>query len=80
MVPMPPLAMAPNRMPKLIYVFRVDITQGEFNSRGAHDHEIERVELLPLEDAARMMVVGKIYVSVPVAVIGTYLLSRQIDA
>jgi len=78
MVPMPPLAISPNRMPKLAYVFRVDLTQKEFDGRGDHDNEIEKVELVPLHEVARMITTGRIYVSVPVAVIGTYLISRQL--
>jgi 8-oxo-dGTP pyrophosphatase MutT (NUDIX family) len=77
MVPMPPLAISPNRMPKLAYVFRVGLTQQEFDNRGAHDGEIEKVELVQLEEAARMITSGRIYVSVPVAVIGTYLMLRR---
>ena len=77
MVPMPPLAMSPNRMPKLIYVFRVDLAQHEYDGRGAHDGEIEKVELLRFDEAARMIATGRIYVSVPVAIIGTYLMLRK---
>jgi len=76
LVAMPPLAVSPNRMPKLVYVFQVDLTQPEFDARGPHDDEIEKVELVPLDEAVRMIAMGKIYVAVPVAIIGTYLLSR----
>lgn len=77
MIPMPPLAMAPNRMPKLIYVFRVDLLQQEYDRRGKHDTEIEKVELVSFDEAVRMIATGRIYVSVPVAIIGTYLLQRK---
>ena len=73
---MPPLAVSPNRMPKLVYVFQVDLTREEFDNRGSHDDEIEKVELVPLAEAVRMIATGKIYVAVPVAIIGTYLLSK----
>ena len=73
---MPPLAVSPNRMPKLVYVFQVDLTRQEFDNRGPHDDEIEKVELVPLEEAVRMIATGRIYVAVPIAIIGTYLLSR----
>lgn len=76
LVAMPPLAVSPNRMPKLVYVFQVDLAQREFDARGPHDDEIEKVELVALDEAARMIEMGKIYVAVPVAIIGTYLLSR----
>lgn len=77
MVPMPPLAMSPNRMPKLCYVFRVDLARDEYDRRGAHDAEIEKVELIRFDAAVRMIATGRIYVSVPVAVIGTHLLLRN---
>jgi ADP-ribose pyrophosphatase len=77
LVPMPPIAVSPNRMPKLVYVFRVDLTQQEFDNRAAHDGEIESVELVPLDRAAGMIATGKIYVALPAAVIGAYLFSRR---
>lgn len=77
MIPMAPLATSPNRMPKLCYVFRVDLDQGEYDHRGVHDAEIEKVELIEFESAVRMIAAGRIYVSVPVAVIGTYLMLRK---
>ena len=77
-VPMTPLATSPNRMPTLAYVFRVDLTRREFDERGAHDGEIDSVELVSLKDAVRLMTSGGIYVAVPIAVIGMYLLSRQL--
>ena len=80
LVPMPPLAASPNRMPVLVYTFRVDLTQAEFDRRGAHDDEIERVELIALDEAARMIARGAIYVAIPVAMIGTYLLTRNLEA
>jgi 8-oxo-dGTP pyrophosphatase MutT (NUDIX family) len=76
LIAMPPLAVSPNRMPKLVYVFQVDLTQEEFDNRGSHDNEIEKVELVPLAEAVGMIATGKIYVAVPVAIIGTYLLSK----
>jgi len=76
LIAMPPLAVSPNRMPKLVYVFQVDLTQDEFDHRGSHDNEIEKVELVPLAQAVHLIATGKIYVAVPVAIIGTYLLSK----
>ena len=80
LVPMPPLAASPNRMPVLVYAFRVDLTQAEFDRRGPHDEEIERVELIALDEVARMIARGAIYVAIPVAMIGTYLLTRNLEA
>jgi len=76
LIPMPPLSAMPNRIPNLLYVFRVDLTQDEFNQRGAHDDEVDDVELVPLDEAVRRIASGRIYVTAPVAIIGTYLLTR----
>ena len=78
-IPMPPLAVAPNRVPKLIYVFRVDLSQQEYEERLPHDHEIESVECVSFMEAVNMISKGEIYVTVPVAVIGTFLLSKQFN-
>ena len=80
LMPMPPLAASPNRMPGLVYAFRVDLAQEEFDRRGPHDEEIERVELFALDEATRMIARGAIYVAIPVAMIGTYLLTRNLEA
>jgi 8-oxo-dGTP pyrophosphatase MutT (NUDIX family) len=76
LVPMPPLAGSPNRIPFLLYVFRVDLTRDEFERRGPHDDEVESVELVPLDEVVRRINRGAIYVAVPIAVISTYLLNR----
>jgi hypothetical protein len=64
-------------MPRLVYVFRVDLSRREFEQRGPHDQEIDSVELVPFAEAVRLMTTGGIYVAGIVAIVGTYLLSRQ---
>lgn len=76
-VPMPPISVSSTRLPKLSYVFRVDLSEREFNERQPHDEEIHCVERIAIKDIARMMMTGKIYVSVPLAVLGIFLLSLQ---
>ena len=78
-IPMPPLAVAPNRVPKLIYVFRVNLCQQEYEERLPPDHEIESVECFSFLKVKNMISKGEIYVTVPVAVIGTFLLSKQFN-
>jgi len=80
LVPMPPLAASPNRMPVLLYAFRVDLAQEEFDRRGQHDEEIQSVELIALDEAVRMIASGAIYVAIPVAMIGIYLLTRNMES
>jgi 8-oxo-dGTP pyrophosphatase MutT (NUDIX family) len=77
LIPMPPLAVSPNRMPGLVYAFRVELTQEEFDRRGPHDDEVASVELIALDEVVRMIARGAIYVAIPVAMIGTYLLTRN---
>lgn len=77
LIPMPPLAMSPNRMPKLVYVFRIDLKRHEFEQRRTHDNEIESVELVPVQEAVRLMTTGGIYVAGIIAIISMYLLSRK---
>jgi ADP-ribose pyrophosphatase len=77
-VPMAPLALSPNRTPKLIYIFRVDVQQQEFDQRGDFDSEIEAIELISMREAAESVVSGRIYISIPVAIIGMYLLERSL--
>ena len=77
LIPMPPLAMSPNRMPRLVYVFRIDLSRREFEQHLPHDHEIDSVELVPFTEAVQLMTTGGIYVAGIVAIISTYLLSRK---
>ena len=77
LIPMPPLATSPNRMPKLVYVFRVDLKRREFEQRRPHDNEIESVDLVPVKEAVRLMTTGGIYVAGIIAIISMYLLSRK---
>jgi 8-oxo-dGTP pyrophosphatase MutT (NUDIX family) len=76
LVPMTPLAVLPNRIPHLVYVFRVELTQEEFDRRSGHDDEIAAIELVPLVEVAQRVAVGSIYVALPVAIMLTYLLTR----
>jgi len=77
MVPMPPLATSPNRMPKLVYVFRVDLTRKEFDQRMPHDNEIDSVELVQITEAIQLMTTGGIYVAPVIAIISMYLFSTR---
>ncbi|MGE3538416.1 MAG: NUDIX hydrolase [Candidatus Tectimicrobiota bacterium] len=74
-IPMPPLSLSPGRTPKLAYVFRVELTQQEYDVRNPHDDEVTDVACVSLPEVARMITDGSIYVSVPVAVIGMYLVA-----
>lgn len=73
---MPPMSTSPNRMPNLVYVFRVDLTRKEFAQRKPHDEEVESVHCVPLDEVRRLVTEGGLYVALPVAVIASYLFSR----
>jgi 8-oxo-dGTP pyrophosphatase MutT (NUDIX family) len=76
-IAMPPIAISPNRAPMLSYVFRVNVLGQEFAQRGAHDGEIQSVVRVAISDVPGMMERGEIYVAVPLAIIGTFLLMRD---
>jgi 8-oxo-dGTP pyrophosphatase MutT (NUDIX family) len=78
MIAMPPIATSPNRMPKLVYVFRVDLTQNEFEQRMPHDNEIDSVELVQITEAIQLMTTGGIYVAPVIAIISMYLFSTRL--
>ncbi|MBI3919617.1 MAG: NUDIX hydrolase [Betaproteobacteria bacterium] len=73
---MAPMSTSPNRVPKLVYVFRVDLSLQEFERRKPHDSEVESVHCVPLTQVVELITEGGIYVALPVAVIASYLLSR----
>lgn len=75
-VPMPPLAHSPGRTPKLVFVFRIDLDQREYDERKNHDDEVSAVERFNYRDMVRAIGDGSVYVSTPVAVIGRYLMSE----
>lgn len=77
-IPMPPIAVSSARMPRLSYIFRVDVSEHEYARRRPHDDEVHSVERIPIDDLAGMMMRGEIYVSVPLAVLGLFLVSRNV--
>ena len=76
-VAMPPIAVSSTRMPKLSYVFRVNVSEQEFAKRLPHDDEIHSVSRVAILDLPGMMARGEIYVSVPLAILGVFLVSRR---
>jgi len=72
-IPMPPLSVSPNRNPNLIYVFRVHLSEKEYEKRLPHDEEVEGIVSLGIDDVKKKICSGEIYVTTPVAVISSYL-------
>jgi 8-oxo-dGTP pyrophosphatase MutT (NUDIX family) len=73
---MAPIAPSPNRMPNLIYVFRVALSREEFDRRKPHDNEVESVHCLSFQEVMRLVTDGSLYVALPIAVIASYLFAR----
>lgn len=76
---LPPISNSPNRNPNLVNIYGVSLSQAEYDSRGKHDDEIESVECYGFNEIKEMLISGQIYVGVPVAVIGRYLLQKGIN-
>ena len=77
-IPEAPFSVSPNRVPTLIHIFQITLTQAEYDSRRSHDDEIVNVVCYRFEEMKKMLVQGKIYISVPAAIIGRYLLKECI--
>lgn len=75
-ISMAPISVSSTRNPNLSYIFKVDISEEEYFNRQPHDHEIFSVERFPIKDLAKKMTSGEIYVSLTLAVLGIFLVSR----
>jgi 8-oxo-dGTP pyrophosphatase MutT (NUDIX family) len=75
-VPDLPISEMPGRIPVLLSVFRIDVSQEEFDSRLCHDNEIVSVEAISFTEAARRIIEGEMYLSSPVAIISRLLLKN----
>ena len=74
---LPPISNSPNRNPTLIYIYKVDILKQEYENRKLNedDNEISSIECLGFNDIQEMILQGKLYVSVPLAVVSRFLLN-----
>lgn len=73
---MTPISVSSTRSPNLSYIFKVDISEKEYVNRQPHDNEIYSVERFAINDLAKKMASGEIYVSLTLAVLGIFLASR----
>ena len=76
LISMAPISVSSTRNPNLSYIFKVDISEKEYVNRQPHDDEIYSVERLAINDLAKKMASGEIYVSLTLAVLGIFLASR----
>lgn len=63
------LAVMPNRMKEIAYVFRADLDEDVWQTRREHDDEIDDVARWPIESLADRISHGELTVSLPMAVI-----------
>ena len=75
-MPMAPISVSSTRNPNLSYIFKVDISEREYINRQPHDDEIYSVERFAINDIAKKMASGEIYVSLTLGVLGIFLVSR----
>ena len=76
LISMAPISVSSTRNPNLSYIFKVDISEKEYVNRQPHDDEIYSVERFAINDIAKKMASGEIYVSLTLAVLGIFLASR----
>jgi 8-oxo-dGTP pyrophosphatase MutT (NUDIX family) len=76
LMPLIPLSNSPNRNPCLIHIFQLELTKEEYDQRDGHDHEIDDVAMFDLDDIRKMILGGQIFVGVPLAILGRFLLER----
>jgi ADP-ribose pyrophosphatase len=76
--PLPPISVSPNRNPNLIFPFKVDISQDEFQDRKDHDNEVVEVLSMSFNQVVRLINSGEIYVALPIAVILRFLAQKEL--
>ena len=66
---LPRLSIAPDRMPAWPHLFQVELTDAEYESRGAFDAEIEEVCRLSPEQLQAAVLAGRILACLPLALL-----------
>ncbi|MGO9117099.1 MAG: NUDIX hydrolase [Desulfomonilaceae bacterium] len=65
------------RIPCLIHTFQIELSASEYDARGEHDDEVTRVELLSISEVANKMVLGEIYLCLPLALLARFMLETD---
>ena len=73
------MAVASSRYPVLPYLFEIHLSEREFCARRPHDAEIVGVECFRYTELKNKIACGEIYVSLPVAVLASFLFRREIN-
>jgi len=72
---LPPIAISPNRYPVLPWIYQINVSQNEFDTREQHDDEITSVECLKYEEVKSEILNGGIYISLVIAIVSRFLFS-----
>ena len=73
---LPSIAISPNRYPVLPWIYQVDLSKQEFDTRDPHDDEIVSVERFTFKEVKEKIIQGEIYVSLPLAIVSRFLFSE----
>ena len=73
---LPSIAISPNRYPVLPWIYQIDLSKQEFDTRDQHDNEVVSVECFTFEEIKEKIIQGEIYVSLPLAIISRFLFSQ----
>ncbi|MEL0119677.1 MAG: NUDIX hydrolase [Opitutae bacterium] len=76
LIPISRVLVSPTRLPVSPEIFKVDIPYSLYERRVQHDSEIEETRLILFDDVKEMMLDGRIVVSMPLAILGRYFLSK----
>ena len=73
---LPPIVICPNRYPVLPWIYQIDLSKQEFDTRDPHDDEIVSVECFTFKEVKEKIIQGEIYVSLPMAILSRFFFSE----
>ena len=80
LLPLDTLVVSPNRLPMFPSIYQVDLSHQEFETRSAHDNEVESVGCFSLDKVQEMILSGEIITSITLAILGRFLLGQQLKS
>ena len=80
LLPLDTLVLSPNRLPMFPLIYQVDLSHQEFETRSAHDDEVESVAYFSLDKVREMILSGEIITSITLAILGRFLIRQQLTS
>ena len=80
LLPLHTLVVSPNRLPMFPSIYQVDLSHQEFETRSAHDNEVESVGCFSLDKVQEMILSGEIITSITLAILGRFLMGQQLES